>query len=114
MSLAMARDPAQRPDFAVALYGALLETGRPPVGAPPLFVVAAQDDAQAPPLKSVDILERWTEAGLSAELHLYEKGGHGFALRPHNLPSDRWTSAFEAWLTSRGFIIAEKDDARTK
>lgn len=108
MSLAVAKDPAERPDFAVALYGALLETGRPPAGAPPLFVVAAQDDAQAPPLRSVEAVQRWTTAGLSAELHLYEKGGHGFAFRPHNLPSDQWTTAFENWLRSHGYINPEK------
>jgi acetyl esterase/lipase len=108
MSLAVAKSPAQRPDIAVALYGALLEPGRPPAGAPPLFVVAAQDDAQTPPLRSVDMVKRWTNAGLSAELHLYERGGHGFAFRPHNLPSDRWTVAFETWLGSRGYINTEK------
>jgi len=107
MSLAVAKDPAERPDFAVALYGALLDAGRPPAGAPPLFVVAAQDDPQAPPLRSVDIVQRWTSAGLPAELHLYEKGGHGFAFRPHQLPSDRWTKAFETWLGSRGYISAK-------
>jgi acetyl esterase/lipase len=110
MSLAVTKDPAERPNFAVALYGALLEPGGPPAGAPPLFVVAAQDDAQAPPLRSVDIVERWTSAGLPAELHLYEKGGHGFAFRPHNLPSDRWTEAFETWLASRGYTDSEKGE----
>ena len=104
MTLAVAKDPDERPDFAVALYGALLEPGPPPAGAPPLFVVAAQDDTQAPPLRSVDIVQRWTSAGLPAELHLYEKGGHGFAFRQHNLPSDRWTKAFQTWLATHGYI----------
>ncbi len=108
MALAVAKDPAERPDFAVALYGALLEPGPPPAGAPALFVVAAQDDKQAPPLRSVDVVQRWTRAGLSAELHLYERGGHGFAFRPHNLPSDQWTTAFENWLRSHGYIHPEK------
>ena len=112
MSLAVAKDSAERPDFAVALYGALLETGAPPAGAPPLFVVAAQDDPQAPPIKSIDIAQRWTSAGLPAELHLYERGGHGFAFRPHNLPSDRWTDAFESWLGSRGYIASSRAATR--
>ena len=106
MSLATGRDRSVRPDFVVSLYGALLEPGAPPAGAPPLFVVAAQDDKQAPPIRSVEMFERWTSAGLPAELHLYEKGGHGFAFRPHNVPADRWTAAFEAWLASRGYIGA--------
>jgi predicted esterase len=110
MSLAVAKDPAARPDFAVSLYGALLEPGSPPAGAPPVFIVAAQDDAQAPPITSVDMFDRWTKAGLSAELHLYEKGGHGFAFRPRNVPADRWPEAFESWLAFRGYISANKDN----
>ena len=108
MSLAVAKDPAARPDFAVSLYGALLEPGSPPAGAPPMFIVAAQDDPQAPPLRSVEMSERWTNAGLPAELHLYEKGGHGFAFRPQNVPADRWPAALETWLASRGYITARK------
>jgi acetyl esterase/lipase len=104
MSLAIAKDPAERPDFAALLYGALLDPAAPPPGAPPLFIVAAQDDAQAPPMRSVNMFERWTSAGLPAELHLYEKGGHGFAFRPHDVPADRWTGAFEAWLATRGLM----------
>jgi acetyl esterase/lipase len=109
MTLAGANDSATRPDFAVSLYGARLEPGAPPAGAPPLFVVAAQDDAEAPPIRSVEMFEQWTAAGLSAELHLYERGGHGFAFRPHNVPADRWPAVFEAWLASRGYISAAKD-----
>lgn len=106
MSLAVAEDAAERPDFAVSLYGALLSPGTPPRGAPPLFIVAAQDDTQAPPIKSVDNFHRWTSASIPAELHLYEKGGHGFAFRRHNLPSDRWTGAFESWMGLHGYIPA--------
>ncbi|HUD95097.1 hypothetical protein [Sphingobium sp.] len=40
------------------------------------------------------------------ELHLYEKGGQGFGLRPQNLPSDGWTTAFETWLMTHDFIRA--------
>jgi acetyl esterase/lipase len=107
MNLAVAKNPAARPDFAVSLYGALLETGAPPAGAPPIFIVAAQDDTQAPPIRSVEIFDRWTKAGLPAELHLYEKGGHGFAFRRQNVPADRWPEAFEDWLASRGYISAK-------
>lgn len=73
-----------------------------PAGAPPLFVVAAQDDPQVPPQKSLDIHSRWSAAHVPAELHLYEKGGHGFGLRTRNLPLDLWPAALEAWLIARG------------
>jgi len=98
-------DPAVRPNFAASLYGAMLKAG-PSAGAAPLFIVAAQDDAQAPPARSADMFLRWTNAKVPAELHIYERGGHGFAFRPHQLPADRWAEAFEAWLISRNYIPA--------
>jgi acetyl esterase/lipase len=102
MGAALSSDAAARPDFAVSVYGALPADQQPAAGAPPLFVVAAQDDPQVPWRKSVEIYERWSRAGRPAELHLYEKGGHGFGMRRHNLPADKWPQALEARLLSRG------------
>lgn len=92
-----------RPDFAAALYGAIPPEAGPAADSPPLFVAAAQDDPQVPPAKSTEAFERWTRAGRPAELHLYEKGGHGFGFRRHGLPADSWPAALEAWLASHGF-----------
>ena len=110
MSMAMAERITERPDFAVSMYGAVLAPGAPPAEAPPLFIVAAQDDPQAPAARSVEIFERWTKAKLPAEIHLYEKGGHGFAFRPHDVPADRWPLAFQAWLSARGYLHAPSRD----
>jgi Predicted esterase len=104
MELAAASDPEVRPAFAISLYGALLSGRAPANGAPPVFIAAAQDDPQAPVQKSVEIFDAWTKAHLPAELHLYEKGGHGFGFRPHHLPVDRWPEALQAWLSSRGYL----------
>ena len=106
MGLALASDVAVRPDFAVSVYGAMPAGQAPPAGAPPLFVVAAQDDPQVPAARSVEIFTRWTVAGRAAELHLYEKGGHGFGIRPRGQPADAWPAALEAWLVSRGLAGA--------
>ena len=99
-----ASDPAVRPDFAASLYGALLEPSGPSASAAPLFIVAAQDDPEAPVARSVDLFASWTAAKRPAELHIYERGGHGFAFRRHNLPSDHWPEAFRSWLASRGYL----------
>jgi acetyl esterase/lipase len=104
VDVALAKDPAVRPDFAVPMYGAALTRETPGAGAPPLFIGAAQDDAQLPVINSVEIFERWTKAGVPAELHIYEKGGHGFGFRTHHLPADAWPASFEAWLASRGYL----------
>jgi acetyl esterase/lipase len=102
LDLALASDPAVRPDFAVAASGALPPEAGPATVAPPLFIVAATDDPQVPPTRSTQAYERWTAAGRVAELHLYEKGGHGFGFRTRNLPVDGWRPTLEAWLLARG------------
>jgi dienelactone hydrolase len=104
LGVSLAPGAAAKPDFAISLYGALPTEQAPGPGAPPVFVAAAQDDPQVPWQKSVAIYERWSRAGLPAEIHLYQKGGHGFGMRPHNLPADKWPLALEAWLSSRGLL----------
>ena len=103
-----AADPAARPNFAVSLYGAWLGASEPSATAAPLFIVAAQDDPDAPVLRSVDLFQRWTKAKRPAELHIYERGGHGFAFRSHDDPADRWPDALQAWLGSRGYLAAKR------
>ncbi|MGE5561834.1 MAG: alpha/beta hydrolase [Bacillota bacterium] len=104
LDAAIAKDAAARPDFAIALYGALLSSGAPPPDAPPLFIAAAQDDPQVPPDKPLAIYKRWTDAKRPAELHLYQKGGHGFGFRAHGLPVDRWPDVLQAWLRSHHYL----------
>lgn len=102
--VADATDPAVRPNFAASLYGALLKPSGPSLSAAPLFIVAAQDDAEAPAARSVELFQRWSAAKRPAELHIYERGGHGFAFRHHNVPVDHWPDAFEAWLRARNYL----------
>ena len=104
VEVALAKDSAVRPSFAVPMYGAALTPDLPKGDAPPLFIAAAQDDPELPATNSVEIFERWTKAGRPAELHVYEKGGHGFGFRRHHVPADDWPNAFEAWLRSRGYL----------
>jgi acetyl esterase/lipase len=106
--LALAPNPAPRPDFAVAASGALPPEAGAATAAPPLFIVAATDDPQVPPTRSTEAYERWSRAGRQAELHLYEKGGHGFGLRHRGQPADLWPQALEAWLASRGLATYPK------
>jgi acetyl esterase/lipase len=107
VDLALAPDAAARPDFAVAASGAIPPEAGPADGAPPLFIVAAQDDPQVPSARSVAIYERWTRAGRPAELHLYEKGGHGFGMRTRKQPADQWPAALEAWLLARDLVTPD-------
>jgi acetyl esterase/lipase len=100
--------PADRPNFAAPIYGAMIETKAPPADAPPIFLAVAQDDPSVPAVQSLLTYNRWTEAGLPAELHVYERGGHGFGMRKLDAPVDHWTEAFAAWLASHGWVARPK------
>ena len=108
VEVALAKDPTVLPDFAIAMYGAALTSEVPAPGAPPLFIGAAQDDPQLPAINSVALFQRWTAAGLPAELHIYEKGGHGFGFRRHDLPVDAWPRSLQRWLGSHGYLPASQ------
>jgi acetyl esterase/lipase len=104
MGLALSADASVRPNFVISAYGGIPAGSAPVAGGPPVFIVAAQDDPEVPSAESVNIYQTWTRATLPAELHLYENGGHGFGMRPHNLPVDNWSLALEDWLAKHGYI----------
>jgi acetyl esterase/lipase len=98
--------PANRPDFAVPVYSALQPDDKTPVPADamPLFVVCSADDVFGFQNQSAEIFKKWNAAGKPVELHLYEKGGHGYGARKQGLPSDQWLDAFGEWLGSHGWL----------
>ncbi|RRA98083.1 alpha/beta hydrolase [Larkinella rosea] len=69
---------------------------------PPTFLVHAGDDPTVKFSNSIRFYEALKKAGVPAELHLYEKGGHGFGLKP-DLP-DSWMTQLEIWLRNRGLL----------
>lgn len=90
-----------RPDFIGLLYGGL--RGPVPADAPPAFIAAAADD-ELLPTDSVSIFSSWRAAGAPAELHMYEKGGHGFDLRAKGTTSDEWFNQFIKWMKARELL----------
>ena len=96
-----------RPDFAVVVYPGYL-VGDPPDYAfakelnvtartPPTFLVQAEDDPVHVE-NSVYYFMALKKAEVPAEMHLYAQGGHGYGLRPTELPVTRWPSLVEAWM----------------
>jgi len=99
----VAVDPRGAPlAFVAPIYGG--ETlGRPvPEDAPPLFTVIAQDDQLLHRVVE-GLYSDWTDAGRSAELHIYRRGQHGFGMVKQGAPSDKWIDIFHDWLTDQGF-----------
>jgi hypothetical protein len=44
------------------------------------------------------------KAGVPAELHVFSKGGHGYGLRPTNLPITHWPELATSWLHTIGVL----------
>ena len=89
------------PNFAASIYGGvsaeLLQKPLPKLNTP-LFVCAATDDQLKLAPRSIQLYNKWLEGGYPVELHMYEKGGHGFGMGKQNLPVDSWVDRFEDWL----------------
>ncbi len=121
-----------RPDFALLLYPVILMEGphihagsrnnlisatpspelvglvsterRVTKDTPPTFLVHAQDDKAVPVENSLAFYAALRAAGVPVEMHLYEKGGHGFAMEAKHLPTSEWPDRAATWLRSHGWI----------
>jgi acetyl esterase/lipase len=95
-----------RPAFVAPIYAAasVFKNAAVPADAPPMFLAAASDDQLHLAPDSVQLYTQWSGAGKPAELHMYEKGGHGFGMRKQGLPSDHWIDRFGEWLEYRGLL----------
>ena len=65
---------------------------------PPAFLVHAADDKAVPVENSINYFLALKKNNIPAELHIYEKGGHGFGLIPSKNTESSWTKACELWL----------------
>ncbi|MDP4208716.1 MAG: alpha/beta hydrolase [Bacteroidota bacterium] len=65
---------------------------------PPAFLVHATDDGTVPVQNSINYLLALKTNGVSGELHIYEKGGHGFGLGRSKGTEITWPEAFKTWL----------------
>ena len=65
---------------------------------PPTFLVHSTDDKTVPVENSVMFYEALKAKGVSAEMHIFEYGGHGFGLAPKDPTLGAWTTLCEAWI----------------
>lgn len=96
-----------RPDFAAPIYaGGIPEGATLTEDCPPFFMVIAHDDRD----RSVAVAELYIalkQADVSAELHIYESGGHGYGLRSTELPVTTWPDRMEEWMRQLGLFDTE-------
>jgi acetyl esterase/lipase len=71
---------------------------------PPVFLVLADNDTGVLPRNSIEFYTALKANKIPAEMHIFDKGGHGFGMRKNNIPADHWPELFTDWLKSRGFV----------
>jgi acetyl esterase/lipase len=70
---------------------------------PPTFIVHASDDKSVSVMNSINYYLALKEKKIDAELHIYEKGGHGFGLDTKET-SQFWTTDCANWLKKHNFL----------
>jgi acetyl esterase/lipase len=101
MTTALAGQDA-KPAFVGDIYGPV-GAMTVPADAPPLFVAVAADD----PFfggGETGIIKSWIAAKRPVELHLFERGGHGFGMYPKETTSTGWFEEFARWLGMHGML----------
>jgi endo-1,4-beta-xylanase len=101
-----ATDPIERqssrPDLLMLAYPAIPEELTVTAETPPTFLVHADDDRLTAE-NSVRFYLALKKAGVSAELHVYSKGGHGFGILNRDLAVSAWPLRLEQWLRQMDF-----------
>lgn len=70
---------------------------------PPTFLAQALDDTVAVADHPLLMFAALRRARVPAELHLFERGGHGFGLGAPGTPAAAWPDLFLAWIRLHGF-----------
>ena len=70
---------------------------------PPTFLFTTTDDHTVPVLNSVMFYTALVKAGVPAEMHIFQHGGHGAGLAPTNPQLKPWTDMLIKWMRERGY-----------
>ena len=110
-------DDPRGPDFLVFIYGGgFLDKDDPtkfrndfkiPADAPPVFMLVAHDDG-ANPIEAAMIYLEYKKQELSAELHIWSTGGHGFGMNKNGKPINDWPERCAEWMKSQELFAAKK------
>jgi acetyl esterase/lipase len=103
-----------RPSFVSLIYPAYLGSARKDskkldplveidAQTPPTFIAITHDDSDRAIFAALYYAELKRHR-VSAELHIYSKGGHGYGLRPSPNPVSTWPGRMEDWLRSSGWL----------
>ena len=70
---------------------------------PPAFLVHSKDDDAVPVANAIYYYDNLIAHKVSAELYLYEKGGHGYGMK-NSTSEILWTSVMKTWMLKTNII----------
>lgn len=73
---------------------------------PPVFLAHAADDPIADVAHSLLMFRAAREAGVPAELHVFDRGGHSWGLGRPGAQVAQWPRLFATWARAHGFMAA--------
>jgi acetyl esterase/lipase len=88
------------PDLARRLSGEQAVTK----GTPPTFIFQTNEDRIVPAENSLHYFLALRQAGVPAEMHIFEKGPHGVGLANDDASLAPWSTLLANWLRGRAFI----------
>lgn len=71
---------------------------------PPAFLVHSADDKAVPVMNSIGYFRGLQKNNIPAELHIFQKGGHGYGLSPSGGTESSWPDLCIRWLKVMGLI----------
>ena len=71
---------------------------------PPTFLWHCSDDKVALPRNSIVYFQALIASGVPAEIHIYEKGGHGIGLAAEKPGVQNWGTACVDWMARRNLL----------
>jgi len=104
---------SSRPDFALFIYpGPLGVPGMLPADAPPAFLLVADDDETGAAGVITTLLERYREAHVPVEAHVFAHGRHAFNMgnRSSLVSIKAWPQRMADWLADSGLLSQTPSD----
>jgi acetyl esterase/lipase len=70
---------------------------------PPAFIVHSSDDKAVPVKNSLEYYQGLVKNNITAEMHIFQNGGHGYGLSPGKGTQSSWGELCIKWLNANGF-----------
>ena len=97
---------SNQPNFMMLIYPSTRMPKGVEIGAqfPPTFISAAADDQYKLADACGVLFNKLQELKIPSELHIYQKGGHGYGVGTPECQCASWIELFANWLKVNGFV----------